>query len=108
MKIDRQDLITELRARGVGTSVHFIPVPLHPAFAKIGLAEKPCRQALELYPRIVSLPLYPAISEDQIRYVAQSVKEIVAANRCQIAVCAGAAGEAEADGEPELVRASAE
>src|SRR5207247_2122974 len=81
LKIDRQGFIEELRRKGVGASVHFIPLPLHPFFARLPLAARPCRRALSLYPRIVSLPLYPALTEDQVRYVAASGKEIITSNR---------------------------
>jgi dTDP-4-amino-4,6-dideoxygalactose transaminase len=50
------------------------------------LAERHCRRALELYPRIVSLPLYPAMSEEQVYYVAESVKDILMANRNRVHV----------------------
>ena len=92
LNIDRQGFITELRRKGVGASVHFIPIPLHPHFAKLPLGERPCRRALDLYERIVSLPLYPAMSEEQVRYVAQSVKEIVISNRVKTEVCLSEAG----------------
>jgi len=81
LNIDRQEFIEELRRRGVSASVHFIPIPLHPYFARMRLAGRPCQRALELYPRIVSLPLYPAMTEDQVHYVADCVKNIVMAHR---------------------------
>jgi dTDP-4-amino-4,6-dideoxygalactose transaminase len=81
LKIDRGEFIEQLRRKGVGASVHFMPVPLHPFFAKMPLAEKPCRRAVNLFPRIVSLPLYPAMSEEQVHYVAACVREILVANR---------------------------
>lgn len=81
LSIGRDEFIEELRRRGVGTSVHFIPIPLHPYFARMSLADRPCPMALDLYSRCVSLPLYPAMSEEQIRYVAGCVKDIVAARR---------------------------
>ena len=81
LRIDRRTFIDELRQKGIGASVHFIPIPLHPFFARIRLGGQPCHRALELYPRIVSLPLYPAMSEEQVHYVADSVKSILMANR---------------------------
>ena len=81
LKIDRQGFIEELRQRGIGTSVHFIPIPLHPYFAEMQLAPRFCQRALDLYPRIVSLPLYPAMSEEQVHDVANSVREVIAINR---------------------------
>jgi dTDP-4-amino-4,6-dideoxygalactose transaminase len=86
LRIDRQEFTEELRRRGIGVSVHFIPIPLHPFFARMPLAERHCRRALELYPRIVSLPLYPAMSEEQVYYVAESVKDILVANRNRVHV----------------------
>lgn len=84
LKIDRQAFIEELRLRGIGTSVHFIPIPLHPFFAKKRFTRRPCERVLDLYPRIVSLPLYPAMTEEQVHYVASCVRDIVAANRIRV------------------------
>lgn len=77
LEIDRDQFIVQLKQRGVGTSVHFIPIPLHPFFAKYATqARNQCPQALALYPRLVSLPLYPAMTEEQVNYVAAAAKEI--------------------------------
>ena len=82
LNIDRAEFIRQLRHRGVGTSVHFIPVPLHPFFASFAqLPQNQCPRAMELYPRLISLPLYPAMAEEQVRYVGDTVKEVVRANR---------------------------
>ncbi len=67
-------------SRSIGASVHFIPIPLHPFFARISPGRSACDRALRLYQRILSLPLYPAMAESQVRYVAACVKDIVAAN----------------------------
>jgi dTDP-4-amino-4,6-dideoxygalactose transaminase len=84
LTIDRDGFIEELRERGIGTSVHFIPIPIHPFFARKRLSAQPCQRVLDLYPRIVSLPLYPAMSEEQVQHVVDSVKEIVAAHRIRV------------------------
>jgi len=81
LNIDRAVFLEELRRRGVGASVHFIPIPLHPFFARMPLAQRPCPCALHLYPRIVSLPLYPAMTEEQVHYVAAAVKDILVSHR---------------------------
>jgi dTDP-3-amino-3,4,6-trideoxy-alpha-D-glucose transaminase len=76
----RDALRAELLARGVGTLVHY-PVPLHlqPAFAHLGgrpgdfpVAEKACAE-------ILSLPLYPEMSDEQARRVAAAVRDALAA-----------------------------
>src|SRR5579863_6390623 len=81
LRVDRKEFVERLRAKGIGASVHFIPIPMHPFFAHLPLARRRCERALDLYPRIVSLPLYPAMTEEQVHYVAKSVREIVESAR---------------------------
>jgi len=90
LRIDRDEFVRSLRHKGICTSIHFIPIPLHSYFAKSPVAAYRCPRALELYPRIVSLPLYPGLTEEQIQYVAQSVRELLDAQRCPRFVAAGA------------------
>jgi dTDP-4-amino-4,6-dideoxygalactose transaminase len=81
LEIDRDEFIRRLRGKNIGASVHFIPIPLHPYFAPFAnLAHNRCPRALELYPRLVSLPLYPTMRVEQVEYVAASVKEILQAS----------------------------
>jgi dTDP-4-amino-4,6-dideoxygalactose transaminase len=91
LRIDRKEFIEELKKKRISTSVHFIPIPLHPFFARLPLARYPCERALDLYPRIVSLPLYPAMTEEQVNYVAESVKEVVECARREKYITAGSA-----------------
>jgi dTDP-4-amino-4,6-dideoxygalactose transaminase len=78
LTIDRAQFISELRSRKVGASVHFIPIFLHPFFKQwASLLHNQCPRSLELYPRLVSLPLYPSMTEGEVQYVASAVREIV-------------------------------
>lgn len=97
LSIDRKDFIIELRNRGIGTSVHFIPIPMHPFFARMRLAGEDCPVARDIYPRLVSLPLYPAMTEEQVEYVAASVKEVVQSARREKFISVGYGMAAEAD-----------
>jgi dTDP-4-amino-4,6-dideoxygalactose transaminase len=82
LTIDRAQFIANLQRKNIGASVHFIPIPFHPFFKKwADLPENQCPKALELYPRLISLPLYPAMTEEEVRYVAHTIREIVEANR---------------------------
>jgi dTDP-4-amino-4,6-dideoxygalactose transaminase len=82
LQINREEFILELKRLGIGTSVHFIPIPLHPFFASFAQrTENQCPRALSLYPRILSLPIYPAMAESQVNYVIESVKDIARKNR---------------------------
>jgi dTDP-4-amino-4,6-dideoxygalactose transaminase len=77
LDITRDEFIEQLKNRGVGTSVHFIPIPLHPAYQAIAARpENQCPEAMSLYPRLISLPLYPSMTISQVEYVAESVKQV--------------------------------
>jgi dTDP-4-amino-4,6-dideoxygalactose transaminase len=78
LNIDRDEFIRQLRGRNIGTSVHFIPIPLHPYFAPFAsLPHNQCPKALRLYPRLISLPLYPGMTDGQVDHVIQSTRDIV-------------------------------
>ena len=94
LEIGRDEFIEHLRERGVGTSVHFIPIPLHPFFAeRAKLRQNRCPNALDLYPRLISLPLFPAMTEAQVRYVAKAIREIAWKSRKKQWAAMAAAGD---------------
>jgi dTDP-4-amino-4,6-dideoxygalactose transaminase len=66
LKITRNEFIRELHEAGIGTGVHFIPIPLHGFFARLPVAAYACPEAMNFYQRIVSIPLYPAMTVDQV------------------------------------------
>ncbi|WP_340084392.1 DegT/DnrJ/EryC1/StrS family aminotransferase [Siminovitchia sp. FSL H7-0308] len=74
--INRGEFIEKLNEKGIGTSVHFIPVPMHPYYKKLGYKIEDYPQALAAYEGAISLPLYPKMSEDQIHRVIKSVTEL--------------------------------
>jgi dTDP-4-amino-4,6-dideoxygalactose transaminase len=81
LKIDREEFIRALQRKGIGTSVHFIPIQLHRFFAQLPLARDACPRALDLYPRIVSLPLYPAMTEEHVHHVTHCVRAVLEHSR---------------------------
>jgi dTDP-4-amino-4,6-dideoxygalactose transaminase len=81
LEIDRSVFIEEMRAEGVGCSVHFIPIPLHPYYWKTLEMRDPCTRALGEYPRLVSLPLYSRMTDDDLERVIEAVKSIVARHK---------------------------
>ena len=89
LKIDRAELIRMLRQKGIGASVHFIPIPLHQFFSQLPFADTPCPRAMQLYPRILSLPLYPAMTDEQVHYVTSCVREVLESARCPTYFCSG-------------------
>ena len=77
--ISRDDFIEELSAAGVGTSVHFIPLHLHPYWRdKYGLRPEQFPHATRAFHHIVSLPLYTRMTgfdQDRVIYAIRSILE---------------------------------
>jgi perosamine synthetase len=82
LKLERAQFIMALRQRGIGTSVHWLPLHMHPYYRQTyGYRPQDLPVACALYPQIVTLPIYPDLSDDDIEYVCRSIKEVIAANR---------------------------
>ncbi|MGB5160025.1 MAG: DegT/DnrJ/EryC1/StrS aminotransferase family protein [Thermoanaerobaculia bacterium] len=79
LQIDRAQFIEELTRRRIGTSVHFIPVHLHPYYRdKYGFRPEDFPVTWESYRRLVSLPLHPGLTEKDVEDVIEAVTDVVA------------------------------
>jgi dTDP-4-amino-4,6-dideoxygalactose transaminase len=76
LTIDRAQFFREMRDRGIGCSVHFIPIPLHPYYRKVLEMNDPCARALGEYPRLLTLPLYPRMTDHDVQRVVEAVRDI--------------------------------
>ena len=74
----RKLAVEELRKRGIGTQVHYYPIPLQPYYrAKWGYTEKDFPEAVKHYSQALTLPLFPAMSDKDVELVISSVREIL-------------------------------
>lgn len=77
LTIDRARFIEEMRARNIGTSVHFIPLHMHPYYRETyGYQQDDFPNASYVYRRIVSLPIYPKMTDKDVKDVIDAVKDI--------------------------------
>ncbi len=77
LKIDRAQFIEELRELNIGASVHFIPIHLHDYYRqKYGFKPEDFPIAYREFGRIVSLPLYPRMSDQDVDDVIAAVSAI--------------------------------
>ncbi|MDZ4278621.1 MAG: DegT/DnrJ/EryC1/StrS family aminotransferase, partial [Dehalococcoidia bacterium] len=78
LRITREAFIEALRARGIGTSVHFIPIHLHPFFQKeLGVRQGDYPAVERVFAGLVSLPLYPRMGDADVARVAEAIHEIL-------------------------------
>ena len=73
----RDAVFAELRSRGIGVNVHYIPVHLQPYYRDLGFAEGHCTEAEAFGAQAITLPLHPGLSEADQQFVIEAVKSIV-------------------------------
>ena len=82
LRIGRDEIIEELARCNIGTSVHFIPVHRHPYYRDtFGYRDEQFPVATAAFSELVSLPLYPAMTEEDAASVARAVRALVAETR---------------------------
>jgi perosamine synthetase len=79
---NRNSFIQELQRRGIACSVHFIPLHMHPYYQReYGYRVGQFPRAEREYEACLSLPIYPGMTEEEIRCVVTAVSETTAAFR---------------------------
>jgi dTDP-4-amino-4,6-dideoxygalactose transaminase len=77
LTINRARFIEELKERQIGTSVHFIPIHLHPYYRdKYGWQPTDFSVAYSEYQRTISLPLHPGLTDDDVADVIGAVIDV--------------------------------
>ena len=80
--IDRDQFIIELKNKGIATSVHFIPLHVHPYYRDTyGYKPEDFPVAYAAYKRIISLPIYPKMGDGDVQRVIEAVKEVAAKSK---------------------------
>ncbi|MDP4093169.1 MAG: UDP-4-amino-4,6-dideoxy-N-acetyl-beta-L-altrosamine transaminase [Bacillota bacterium] len=77
LRVGRKEIFNELKKRNIGVNVHYIPVYYHPYYRKLGYDKGLCPNAEKLYDRMITLPLFPKMSIQDIEYVIENVVEII-------------------------------
>ena len=82
LRIDRGQVIEGLKELGIGTSVHFIPLHLHPYYRqRWGYRPEDCPVASAEYERVISLPLWPGMSGNDIERVVNGLEMVLGSGR---------------------------
>ena len=69
---NRDNLITYLKKNNISSSVHLMPLPLHPLYKKY---KKKIPNALKIWKELVTLPLHPHLKEKEINYINRKLIE---------------------------------
>jgi perosamine synthetase len=82
LAIDRAAVMDGLRDRGIGASVHFIPLHLHPYYRRSwATVAEDYPVATAEYQRVVSLPLWPGMTDIDLQRVVDALEEVLSGGR---------------------------
>lgn len=82
LRVDRETIFRALRAEGIGVNVHYIPVYLHSFYRKqFGTQPGLCPVAESAYERIISLPIFPRMTDGDVKDVMTAVFKVIEAYR---------------------------
>jgi perosamine synthetase len=75
--MSRDELKQYLENKGIGTAIHY-PIPIHhqPLYQKLGYSKDICPISVEIAKKVLSLPVHPALSEEELIYITNALKEL--------------------------------
>jgi dTDP-4-amino-4,6-dideoxygalactose transaminase len=77
LKVGRATIVNELKSAGVGTQVHYIPIPMHPFYRKLGFNVLNYPNSLKYYYSCLSIPIFPELTVKKTFKVSKIVKSII-------------------------------
>lgn len=77
LTVGRKEVFETLQKQNIGVNVHYIPVHLLPYYKKLGYTKGSLPNAEKLYEEIISLPLFPAMTEQDIEDVINAVQQAI-------------------------------
>ena len=77
LKYGRKKVFEKLCDENLGVNVHYIPVYYHPYYQNLGYQNGECVNAEWLYERIITIPLYPKMSDEQVEKVIYRIKDVI-------------------------------
>lgn len=82
LRVGRDEVFAALRAEGIGVNVHYVPVHLHPYYRRVfGTGPGMCPVAEAAYERILSLPMFPAMTDADVADVLTALDKVLGAYR---------------------------
>ena len=73
----RREVFERMRASGIGVQVNYLPVYWHPVYADLGYRRGLCPNAEAFYEQELSLPMFPALTDDQVDLVVDTLTTIL-------------------------------
>lgn len=81
LRVGRKEVFAALRAENIGVNVHYIPVYWHPYYQQLGYKKGLCPVAEAAYERLISLPIFPAMTDEDVDDVIVAMDKVISAYR---------------------------
>jgi perosamine synthetase len=81
LSVGRIEVFRALHAEGLGVNVHYIPVPWHPYYQQLGFRRGEWPAGERAYEQIISIPIFPAMTDKDVEDVIAAVRKVIAAYR---------------------------
>lgn len=75
-KRKKKDIFNMLKNKNLGVQVHYIPVYWHPYYSSLGYRKGLCPVAEEFYEQEITIPVYPAMTDDNVQYVIDTLNAV--------------------------------
>jgi dTDP-4-amino-4,6-dideoxygalactose transaminase len=72
--LSQKDLFIRLKARGISVNLHYIPIPMHPYYSRLGFRSADFPEAEAYYAEAISLPMFPTLTSAQIQTTVDAVR----------------------------------
>ncbi|GEK91027.1 UDP-4-amino-4,6-dideoxy-N-acetyl-beta-L-altrosamine transaminase [Alkalibacterium kapii] len=77
LNVSRKEVFEALYAENIGVNVHYLPVYLHPYYEELGYEKGLCPKAEALYENIITLPLHPNMTNDDVKDVVDAMNKVL-------------------------------
>jgi len=73
----RAEVMSEMKSMGIGSQVHYIPIPMHPFYTKLGHSYNDYPVSLKYYEQALSIPLFYELTDQDQKHVINSLMEVI-------------------------------
>ena len=74
---NRDEIFKKLKEAGIGVNVHYMPIYLHPYYETLGYKKGLCPESEKCYDRIITLPIFPLLKDEDIEYVCNTLVNVI-------------------------------
>ena len=79
--MSKAELMSALKKKGIGTQVHYRPIPQQPYYVDMGYDFTKYPEALHYYEEALSIPLYPTLRRGQQKYIIKTLHRLIEKTR---------------------------